>query len=145
MGIFENDGGLHYGQGAGMLLGLAVGDALGAYLEFEEAREPENYLREYQAGGPHNLPAGCWTDDTSMALAMADALDLRNGQFDGDLIMRNWIAWYDNGAFSSTGECFDIGNTCATALNNYRADSGINTSGVTSPNSAGNGALMRMA
>ena len=35
-----------------MLLGLAVGDALGAYLEFEDAREPENYLREYQAGGP---------------------------------------------------------------------------------------------
>ena len=49
MGIFENDGGPHYGQGAGMLLGLAVGDALGAYLEFEEAREPEKYLREYQA------------------------------------------------------------------------------------------------
>ena len=52
MGIFENDGGPHYGQGAGMLLGLAVCDALGAYLEFEEAREPENYLREYQAGEP---------------------------------------------------------------------------------------------
>ena len=52
MGIFENDGGPHYGQGAGMLLGLAVGDALGAYLEFEDAREPENYLREYQAGEP---------------------------------------------------------------------------------------------
>ena len=45
MGIFENDGGPHYGQGAGMLLGLAVGDALGAYLEFEEAREPEKYQR----------------------------------------------------------------------------------------------------
>ena len=39
MEIFENDGGSHYGQGIGMLLGLAVGDALGAYLEFEEARE----------------------------------------------------------------------------------------------------------
>ena len=50
MGIFENDGGPHYGQGAGMLLGLAVDDALGAYLEFEGAREPENYLQEYQAG-----------------------------------------------------------------------------------------------
>ena len=57
LGIFENDGGPHYGQGSGMLLGLAVGDALGAYLEFEEAREPENYLREYKVGGPHNMPA----------------------------------------------------------------------------------------
>ena len=41
MGIFENNGGPHNGQGAGMLLGLAVDDALGAYLELEEAREPE--------------------------------------------------------------------------------------------------------
>ena len=53
MEIFENDGGSHYGQGIGMLLGLAVGDALGAYLEFGDAREElENYLRGYQAGGP---------------------------------------------------------------------------------------------
>ena len=82
LGIFENDGEPHYGQGIGMLLGLAVGDALGAYLEFEEAREPENYLQEYQAGGPHNLPAGCWTDDTSMALAMADSLLMQLGKLD---------------------------------------------------------------
>jgi len=132
-------------QATGMLVGLAVGDALGTYLEFGLSREPDDYLRDYTEGGPFGLPAGSWTDDTSMALAMADALDLRNGEFDGDLIMRNWIDWYDNGAFSSTGECFDIGNTCATALDKYRADSDINTSGVTSPNSAGNGALMRMA
>ena len=68
-----------------MLLGLAVGDALGAYLEFEDAREPENYLREYKAVGPHNLPAGCWTDDTSMALAMADSLLIQRGK------VENWI------------------------------------------------------
>ena len=67
MGIFENDGEPHYGQGIGMLLGLAVGDALGAYLEFEEAREPA---------------AGCWTDDTSMALAMADSLLMQLGKLD---------------------------------------------------------------
>ncbi len=61
MGIFENDGGPHYGQGAGMLLGLAVGDALGAYLEFEEAREPENYLREYP--GRWAAQSACWLLD----------------------------------------------------------------------------------
>ena len=82
MGIFENDGGSHYGQGIGMLLGLAVSDALGAYLEFKEAWEPENYLQEYQAGGPHNLSAGCWIDDTSMALAMADSLLMQLGKLD---------------------------------------------------------------
>ena len=142
--FFENNC-LNLEQASGMLVGLAVGDALGTYLEFGPSREPENYLRDYKEGGPFRLPAGSWTDDTSMALAMADALDLSKGEFDGDLIMRNWIDWYDNGAFSSTGECFDIGNTCAAALNQYRSDMDINTSGATSPNSAGNGALMRMA
>ena len=36
--------------------------------------KPDNYLREYMEGGPHMLDKGYWTDDTSMALAIADAL-----------------------------------------------------------------------
>ena len=55
----------------GLFLGLAIGDALGAPLEFQKAREPENYLTKYTTGGPHNVTVGEWTDDTSMALALA--------------------------------------------------------------------------
>ena len=76
---------------SGMLLGLAIGDALGAYLEFQQSREPSNYLREYKSGGTHNLPAGYWTDDTSMALAIAGALLKKNGEFDPHLIMEKFV------------------------------------------------------
>ena len=55
----------------GLFLGLAIGDALGAPLEFQKAREPDNYLTKYTTGGPHNVSIGEWTDDTSMALALA--------------------------------------------------------------------------
>ena len=59
----------------GLFLGLAIGDALGAPLEFQKANEPEDYLTvEYTTGGPHNVSIGEWTDDTSMALAMATSL-----------------------------------------------------------------------
>ena len=58
----------------GLFLGLAIGDALGAPLEFQKANEPDNYLLEYTTGGPHNVSIGEWTDDTSMALAMATSL-----------------------------------------------------------------------
>ena len=76
---------------SGMLLGLAIGDALGAYLEFQQSRDPSNYLREYKSGGPHNLPAGYWTDDTSMALAIAAALLERKGEFDPHSIVEKSV------------------------------------------------------
>ena len=130
---------------SGMLLGLAIGDAFGAYLEFQPSREPENYLREYKSGGPHNLPAGYWTDDTSMALAIAEGLLKRNGEFDPHLIMENSVSWMTDGEFSSTGTCFDIGMTCQMALGKYKKNKSESYCGPTDPYSAGNGALMRMA
>jgi ADP-ribosyl-[dinitrogen reductase] hydrolase len=57
----------------GTLLGVAVGDALGAAVEF---MEPGSFpaVTGFRAGGPHRLNAGEWTDDTSMALALADGI-----------------------------------------------------------------------
>src|SRR5580700_12319799 len=57
----------------GALIGLAVGDALGAAVEF---KSPGNFapVTGYRNGGPHRLEAGEWTDDTSMALALADSI-----------------------------------------------------------------------
>jgi len=145
MGIFDHNGGPHYGQGAGMLLGLAVGDALGAYLEFSDAREPENYLREYQAGGPHNLPAGYWTDDTSMALAMADSLLMQEGKLDPKNMLACWRDWFRDGAYSSTDTCFDIGMTCQQAIQRFEEGVDPEECGTTGKWASGNGALMRMA
>jgi len=57
----------------GALIGLAVGDALGAAVEF---KSPGSFapVTGYRSGGPHGLNAGEWTDDTSMALALADSI-----------------------------------------------------------------------
>src|SRR3954453_805412 len=57
----------------GAILGLAIGDALGAAVEFQPPGTfPE--VTGYRAGGPHGLEPGEWTDDTSMALALADSI-----------------------------------------------------------------------
>lgn len=57
----------------GALIGQAVGDALGAAVEF---KSPGSFapVTGYRDGGPHRLEAGEWTDDTSMALALADSI-----------------------------------------------------------------------
>ncbi len=62
----------------GILLGLAAGDALGTTLEF---RRPGTFasIADIVGGGPFNLPAGAWTDDTSMALCLAESLIERRG------------------------------------------------------------------
>ncbi len=57
----------------GCLIGLAVGDALGAAVEFQPPGSFEP-VTGYRAGGPHGLEPGEWTDDTSMALALADSI-----------------------------------------------------------------------
>jgi ADP-ribosyl-[dinitrogen reductase] hydrolase len=57
----------------GALIGLAVGDALGAAVEFKRPGTFEE-VTGYRGGGPHGLEAGEWTDDTSMALALADSI-----------------------------------------------------------------------
>jgi ADP-ribosyl-[dinitrogen reductase] hydrolase len=57
----------------GALIGLAGGDALGAAVEFFS---PDSFssVTGYRGGGPHGLKPGEWTDDTSMALALADSI-----------------------------------------------------------------------
>jgi ADP-ribosyl-[dinitrogen reductase] hydrolase len=64
----------------GCLLGLAAGDAVGTSVEFcpRGTFEP---LTDMVGGGPFNLAAGQWTDDTSMALCLATSL-IRQGSFD---------------------------------------------------------------
>ena len=126
----------------GTLLGLAVGDAIGTTNEFNE---PGTFppIDDMVGGGPFNLNRGDWTDDTSMAYALGQSLILRN-KFDADDQMDKYLTWYKHGAFSSTGKCFDIGNTVCNALESYER-TGNPYSGKTSPETAGNGSLMRLA
>ena len=128
----------------GMFIGLAIGDAMGAPIEFQPAREPIDYVRSYQEGGFHNVSKGEFTDDTSMALAMANAfIEAKN--FDPKLIMDNFLKWKNEGAYSPRGEMFDCGNTIHKALCKYEKDKSNPFTGDTDPMSAGNGGLMRLA
>ncbi len=126
----------------GCLLGLAAGDALGTTVEFKE-RGSFTPLTDMVGGGPFRLQAGQWTDDTSMALCLAYSLLERNG-FDADDQMQRYNNWREHGYMSSTGRCFDIGATVSEALSQYR-HSGEPFAGSSSPFSAGNGSLMRLA
>ena len=125
----------------GALLGLAVGDALGTTLEFKP-RGTFAPLTTMVGGGPFGLQAGQWTDDTSMAMCLAESL-VENG-FDLLDQMRRYVRWWRTGYWSSTGTCFDIGNTTREALARFEK-TGDPISGSTEAAAAGNGSLMRLA
>lgn len=126
----------------GCLLGLAVGDALGTTVEFK----PPGSFRLHDSiigGGPFNLAAGQWTDDTSMALCLAESLvDCRG--FDPNDQLERYLRWYRRGYLSSTGSCFDIGNTVRCALARFEKTHEPYP-GSTDAQTAGNGSLMRLA
>ena len=126
----------------GCLLGLAAGDAVGTTVEF---RRPGTFepLTDMVGGGPFHLAPGQWTDDTSMALCLATSLVERGG-FDARDQMDRYCRWADKGYLSSTGKCFDIGNTVRSALRSYQRE-GNPYAGSTNPASAGNGCIMRLA
>lgn len=128
----------------GMFVGLAIGDAMGAPIEFQPSREPIDYVRSYQEGGFHSVSKGEFTDDTSMALAMADAFIQARG-LNPNLIMDNFLKWKNEGAYSPRGVMFDCGNTVHKALRKYEQDKSNPFTGDTDPMSAGNGGLMRLA
>lgn len=127
---------------AGCLLGLAVGDAVGTTVEFC-ARGTFEPMTDMTGGGPFNLEAGQWTDDTSMALCLAASL-VECCSFDASDQTQRYVNWRSNGYMSSTGRCFDIGNTVAQALDRFLV-TGNPFSGSEHERSAGNGSLMRLA
>lgn len=126
----------------GALLGLAAGDALGTTLEFTR---PGTFapLTDMVGGGPFGLPPGAWTDDTSVALCLAESL-IERGGFDAADQMHRYVRWWRDGHLSSTGFCFDIGNATRAALGRF-LETGDPYSGSADPHSAGNGSLMRLA
>jgi ADP-ribosyl-[dinitrogen reductase] hydrolase len=87
----------------GCLFGLATGDALGTTVEFSP---PGSFapVRDMVGGGPFGLDPGQWTDDTSMALCLAESLVECRG-FDPADQMRRYVRWWRQGHLSSTGRC----------------------------------------
>ena len=126
----------------GALVGLALGDALGTTLEFA-GRDTKPPVTDLVGGGPFDLAAGEWTDDTSMALCLAESL-LERGLLDVQDLMERFLRWYEEGHNSVTGKCFDIGGATKAALDSF-SETREPLSGSTDPQSAGNGSLMRLS
>ncbi len=127
----------------GSMIGLAIGDALGAPVEFKR-RDQYDWITEFKSGGTWQLEAGQWTDDTSLALCLADSF-IEKQKFDAQDQMERYTAWWRKGHNSSTGQCFDIGNTTFQALSIYEKNKTDPLCGLTDEMSAGNGSIMRLA
>jgi ADP-ribosyl-[dinitrogen reductase] hydrolase len=126
----------------GSLIGLAVGDAMGAPLEFKSPGSFEP-VSDMMGDGPHHLEPGEWTDDTSMALCLAESL-IETGKFDPVDQLSRYLLWYRNGHLSVNDKCFDIGNTTREALMIFE-ETGESYPGPENEYSAGNGSLMRLS
>jgi ADP-ribosylglycohydrolase len=126
----------------GAMLGLAIGDAVGTTLEF---KPPGSFAKiDGMVGGGHfQLKPGEWTDDTSMALCLAESLIEKRG-FDPIDQLQRYTRWKKDGHLSRNGRAFDIGGTVRAALEKF-AKTGEPYSGLLQPSTAGNGSLMRLA
>ena len=129
----------------GSLLGLATGDALGTTVEFQR---PGSFtpVTTITGGGCFKLPRGAWTDDTSLALCLAESLIESTAPegWDPHDQMERYVRWWRHGHLSSVGRCFDIGGTTRSALARFE-ETGDPLAGPTSARSAGNGSIMRLA
>src|SRR5260370_39558377 len=126
----------------GILTGLAVEDALGAAVEFSAPGTFEP-VTGFRNGGPHRLDAGEWTDDTSMALALADSMATAGWDLNDQA--RRYVQWWRNGVYSVNGRCFDIGITTRSALSRFEQMGDARKSGDSAERTSGNGSLMRLA
>ncbi|KPL90403.1 ADP-ribosylglycohydrolase family protein [Herpetosiphon geysericola] len=127
---------------AACLVGAAIGDALGATLEFQR---PGSFapISDMFGGGVFNLAPGQWTDDTAMLLCLAESLIESKG-FDPVDQMQRYRRWLKAGHLSSTGGYIDSGRTIREAIN-YFIQTGDAYAGDQDRWSAGNGSLMRIA
>ena len=127
-----------------VMFGHAVADALGVPVEFCSRQELKNApITDMTGYGTYNMPPGCWSDDTSMALCELESL--KQNRLDFDDIMQNFVKWVNFQEFTPTGVLFDIGNTTKNAIINYQdAHLPAEKCGETSAYSNGNGSLMRV-
>ncbi len=140
--IHEAEPGSMNDRRRGSLMGMAVGDALGAAVEFKPPGSFE-LVTNFRAGGPHGLNPGEWTDDTSMALALADSIATAGWDLNNQA--QRYCDWWRNGKYSVNGRCFDIGITCRTSLAEFQHSGDARKAASTDEYASGNGSIMRLA
>ncbi len=141
----SNEENRYQDKARGMLAGLAIGDALGAPVEFgydsEKIIALGDKIKRYTE---HRLSAGEWTDDTSMALCIADSLLERKG-YDSFDLMDRFTRWLEDGYRTPDGlPAGDVGHQTRGAIEGFKTYPTI-TIYDQKTTSAGNGPIMRLA
>ena len=127
------------------IIGLAIGDALGVPAEFKSREELKRYpITDMIGDGTYNLPAGTWSDDTSMTLATVDSI-MSTSTINPNDMANKFLNWFRNAEYTATNETFDIGRTTLQALAKYELKlyDSINC-GEDNEYRNGNGSLMRI-
>ncbi|MBO6177990.1 MAG: ADP-ribosylglycohydrolase family protein [Selenomonadaceae bacterium] len=128
-----------------MIIGHAIGDALGVPVEFTSRDGLERHpVKSMMGYGTYSVPAGAWSDDTSMTLCLLESLG-RLGKVDYNDVMQNFLKWMRNSEFTPTDQIFDIGITTSEALLNFENGISPLSCGGEDEHSNGNGSLMRIA
>lgn len=127
----------------GSLLGLAIGDALGASVEFLP-RDTFKRIEFYRSGGKFNVAPGEYTDDTAMALCLAQSLIDCHGTDQKDQLDK-YLKWFQEGYMSAAGRSIGCGKTVLRALQRYYLHNCSECGNSRLKKGAGNGSLMRIA
>lgn len=125
------------------LLGLAAGDALGVNAEglSRQALRASPVTGMEGGGGMWGQAPGTWSDDTSLAFALADSL---SDGLDFSDILRRFSGWLHRGDYTARGETFGVGRGTAAAIARFDAGTPPLLCGGTRPEDNGNGSLMRI-
>ena len=124
----------------GMLWGLVVGDCLGSPIQFS-GKDSHPWITEMEPCPVFRLPAGYWTDDSSMAMCVMDSF-VRKGGYDLADIGGTFVRWLREGYLSSKdGQSFDVGGATWASCDRIARGSLVNGT----EDSQGNGSIMRFA
>lgn len=122
--------------------GHAIADAIGVPVEFNSREELKKHpVRDMIGYGTHHVPAGTWSDDTSMAIATLDSLV---SGINYDDMMSKFRAWKLEAAYTATDEVFDMGVSTNTAISQFQKGTPALKCGCSGENDNGNGSLMRI-
>ncbi len=127
------------------IFGLAVGDALGCPVQFRRREEMDEHpLQDMIGHGTYDMPAGSWTDDTSLALATMDSI-LERGQLELPAVMHCYGQWLLKGKYTPFGKAYDIGHCTMDAILSFLNNGfDVTACGGAEEYNNGNGSLMRI-
>lgn len=130
------------GRILGAVYGHLVGDALGVPYEFTSRQELPREIT-WRGSGAWNQPPGTYSDDGALMLCSLASL-AEHGGFDATDMGERFVRWFRKGYMAAGGVVFDIGSTTRRALAALESGTPALQAGPTSPNSGGNGSLMRI-